>query len=150
MNRILLIIILLSLLLPLNVSMADETDGISNQLEQVETSVIENSTESNVESQDSDDLEDNTLENDQNLQNVVENDIYKQPVSKRKLVKKFLAAMGGVAASSFALFFILTVYNKARERYLNPVKTIDGENTLESPDNINSAVKTFLDKTDWS
>ena len=82
MNRILLIIILLSLLLPLNVSMADETDGISNQLEQVETSVIENSTESNVESQDSDDLEDNTLENDQNLQNVVENDIYKQPARK--------------------------------------------------------------------
>ena len=30
---------------------------------------------------------------------------FKQPVSKKKIAKKFLAAMGGVAASSFIIFF---------------------------------------------
>ena len=37
---------------------------------------------------------------------------YKQPVSKRKMAKKFLIGMGSVAVSSILLFLILTVYNK--------------------------------------
>ena len=39
---------------------------------------------------------------------------YKQPVSKRKMAKKFLIGMGSVAVSSILLFLILTVYNKIR------------------------------------
>ena len=57
--------------------------------------------------------------------------------------------MAGVAASSFIIFFMLTVYNRFRDRFLEQVKTPEGETTLESPDNLNDAVKIFLDKTNW-
>lgn len=74
---------------------------------------------------------------------------FKQPISKRKIGKKFISAMGGVAISSFAIFFLLTVYNRIRERYLLQVKTPEGEVSLETPDDLNGAVKTFLEKTKW-
>ena len=74
---------------------------------------------------------------------------FKQPVSKKKIAKKFLAAMGGVAASSFIIFFLLTLYNKVREEYLGETKIIDDEASLKSPDNMTEAVKTFLEKTKW-
>ena len=38
----------------------------------------------------------------------IEESEYKQPIGVRKIAKKFLAAMGGVAVSSFAIFFLLT------------------------------------------
>ena len=74
---------------------------------------------------------------------------YKQPISKKKIAKKFLAAMGGVAASSFIIFFLLTLYNRVREEYLGETKIIDDESSLKSPDNMTEAVKTFLEKTKW-
>ena len=74
---------------------------------------------------------------------------FKQPVSKKKIAKKFLAAMGGVAVSSFIIFFLLTLYNKVREEYLGETKIIDDEASLKSPDNMTEAVKTFLEKTKW-
>ena len=63
--------------------------------------------------------------------------------------KKFLAAMGGVMASSLAIFFILTAYNRIRENCVNNIRTPDGEVSLETPDDLDSAVRTFLDKTNW-
>ena len=45
---------------------------------------------------------------------------YKQPVSKKKMAKKFLMAMGGVAVSSILLFVFLTIYNKIRASILAP------------------------------
>ena len=74
---------------------------------------------------------------------------YNQPISKRKIAKKFLLAMSGVAISSLTIYFMLTIYNRIRDNYLNQVKTLDNETTLETPNNINSAVKIFLDKTNW-
>ena len=74
---------------------------------------------------------------------------FKQPLSKRKIAKKFLAAMGGVAISSLAIFFLLTLYNRIREGYISQVETHNTETSLETPDDIDSAIKTFLDKTDW-
>lgn len=74
---------------------------------------------------------------------------FKQPISKRKIAKKFLVAMGGVTISSLALFFLLTLYNKIREGCIGQTKTLDGEISLETPCDIDSAIKTFLDKTDW-
>lgn len=74
---------------------------------------------------------------------------FKQPISKRKIAKKFLVAMGGVAISSLALFFLLNLYNKIREGCIGQTKTLDGEISLETPCDIDSAIKTFLDKTDW-
>ena len=75
---------------------------------------------------------------------------YKQPYSKRKIAKKFLFAMGGVTISSFAIFFLLTIYNRIRENYLNQIKNNGKEDSLETPDDLNSAVKCFLNKTKWS
>ncbi len=91
----------------------------------------------------------NTLDEDIQLEEEEESQ-FKEPISKRKIAKKFLAAMGGVAISSFAIFFLLSVYNRVRENFVSQVKTPDGEISLETPDDLDSAVKTFLDKTDWS
>ena len=79
----------------------------------------------------------------------VEETPYKHPISKRKIAKKFLAAMGGVAVSSFAIFFLLTLYNRIREGYCTKVTNPEGETSLETPDDLNSAVRIFLDKTKW-
>lgn len=75
---------------------------------------------------------------------------YKQPVSKRKMAKKFLIGMGSVAISSILLFLILTVYNKIRESILAPKQDQQsGETSLVTPENLTDAVKTFLDKTKY-
>ncbi len=72
-----------------------------------------------------------------------------EPTRREKLVRKFLAAMLGVVASSLILYIGLSVYNKVRENIINQVKTPEGETSLETPDDLQDAVKTFLDKTDW-
>lgn len=85
-------------------------------------------------------------------EDIVEEDVptdFKQPVSKRKIANKFLKAMAGVAASSFIIFFMLTIYNRFRDRFLEQVKTLDGEVSLETPDNLTDAIKIFLEKTKW-
>lgn len=89
----------------------------------------------------------NTL--DEEVEEIQVESQYKEPISKRKIAKKFLFAMGGVAASSFSIFFILTVYNRVREKCLNKVKTLEGESSLEAPVDVKGAIKSFLDKTNW-
>ena len=76
---------------------------------------------------------------------------YKQPVSKRKIAKKFLLAMLGVAVSSVLLYLILSLYNKIRDGFTTPRTETppNGETSLVTPDNLIDAVKTFLDKTKW-
>lgn len=75
---------------------------------------------------------------------------YKQPVSKKKMAKKFLIGMGSVAVSSILLFLILTIYNKIRANILAPKsEQTQGETSLVSPENLTDAVKTFLDKTKY-
>ena len=88
----------------------------------------------------------NTLENE--LKTIEKNE-FKQPISKKKIAKKFFAAMSGVAISSFLLFFMLTLYNRVRENFKNKIRTPDGETSLETPQDINQAVKVFLNKTKW-
>ena len=100
---------------------------------------IENSTQ-NVEAVDKDSIEQECMDENQ----------YKQPYRNRKIAKKFLFAMGGVAISSFAIFFLLTIYNRVRENYLNQIKNNGKEDSLETPDDLNRAVKSFLNKTKWS
>ena len=128
MSKFFLIILSLTLSLPISVWAVD-----SVELQETNLAVIEN-------------VQDKEFADEPQAPSKTD---FKQPLSKRKLAKKFLIAMGAVAASSFALFFILTVYNKIRENYMNQVKNIDGETTLETPDNINNAVRIFLDKTKW-
>ena len=75
---------------------------------------------------------------------------YKQPVSKKKMAKKFLMAMGGVAVSSILLFVFLTIYNKIRASILAPKNDQQsGETSLVTPETLTDAVKTFLDKTKY-
>ena len=76
---------------------------------------------------------------------------HKQPVSKKKVAKKFLAAMAGVGISSLMLFLILTLYNKIRENLLQAKKEIppEGETSLVTPDYLVDAVRIFLEKTKW-
>ena len=76
-------------------------------------------------------------------------DKYKKPISKRKIVKKFLLAMFGVGISSFLIFFGLGLYNKVRDRLFSQVKTPEGKTSLQTPDDLDGAVKTFLEKTNW-
>lgn len=85
----------------------------------------------------------------QNEIETVTEDIYKQPVSKRKIAKKFLLAMSGVAISSITIFVMLTIYNRLRENFTAKRDTSDEEISLETPEDIQSAVKSFLSKTDW-
>lgn len=123
MNKLFIAILLIVLSLPIYV-LADDT-------------VIEKEPVAQV----------NTLDDEIDL--TKESSSYKEPISKRKIVKKFLAAMGGVAISSFAIFFILSAYNRIREGFENSVKTLDNEVTLETPEDLKGAMKVFLDKTKW-
>jgi len=76
---------------------------------------------------------------------------YKQPMGRKKLAKMFIFAMLGVAVSSILLYVILTVYNKLRDSFLNSSMAAPAQNetSLDTPDNLAKAVKTFLDKTKW-
>lgn len=72
---------------------------------------------------------------------------YKQPVSKRKIAKKFLLAMGGVGISSVLLYVLLSLYNKIRESVITGQESPKDTESLYTPDNLIDAVRTFLDKT---
>ena len=126
-NKIFTIILIALLSLPICTWAVDDNTDVANSTPTVE----------NV---DKDSIEQESIDENQ----------YKQPYSKRKIAKKFLFAMGGVAISSFAIFFLLTIYNRVRENYLNQVKNTSTEDSLETPDDLNSAVKSFLNKTKWS
>ena len=74
---------------------------------------------------------------------------YKEPVSKKKLVKKFLIAMLCVAGCSIFLYGTLSVYNKIRDGLLSTSVPPDSEKPLDAPNDLTEAVKTFIDKTKW-
>ena len=106
-------------------------------------------------------VDDVTKDNEQNVPvvNTIDEDItpenreeldYKTPLGKKKIMNKFLLAMGAVAGSSILIFFGLTAYNNIRERFLRQQLSQDDVLSLESPENYGEAVKTFLDKTNWS
>ena len=127
MNKIFTIILSIVLSLPIQtwaVDAVDLTEPTENQ-----TTVI------------------NTL--DEDIVPADNSQTFKQPISKRKIAKKFLLAMGSVAISSLFLYIILTFYNRIIETNLKKIKTSQGEVSLETPDDLKSAVKTFLDKTKW-
>ena len=125
MNRIIGIILALILSLPVFVWAEDD-------IAVVETPAIEN----NLEEYRNEPREDASP--------------YKKPFSKRRLAKKFLAAMGAVGASSLALFLGLSIYNKLREGGIVQKDKQADVSSLVTPENLSEAVKSFLDKTDWS
>lgn len=74
---------------------------------------------------------------------------YKKPISKRKLIKKFLLAMFYVGVFSILLYIGLNLYKRAKENIPPQVKTPEGETPLTTPGDIESAAKIFLSKTKW-
>lgn len=132
MNKLFAIILTLFLSLPVSVWAVDENIQTENPTKIEESAPIVNS------------LDEDIVEQEKNEENQ-----FKQPTSKRKIAKKFLAAMGGVGISSFAIFFLLTVYNRIREGFQDQIKTTGAGTSLETPQNMNEAIKSFLDKTNW-
>ena len=132
-NRIFAIILTVLLTLPISVSavdtVANEPASISETMQTQEESILEKEVA---------EISDKEIE-----------DSYKQPISKRKIAKKFLMAMAGVGVSSFLIFFGLSVYNRAREVFLNEVKTPEGETSLKTPEDLTEAIKLFVEKTMW-
>ena len=74
---------------------------------------------------------------------------YKKPTGKRTIIKKFLIAMVSVLASSLLIFAGLSVYNKIRDDFQKPNLDDDRENYLDEPENLNDAIRSFVDKTNW-
>ena len=76
---------------------------------------------------------------------------YKEPMSKKKLAKKFIIAMLCVAGTSIFLYGALTLYNKFRDGFFDSQAPIppEGERPLDTPKDLTEAVKTFVDKTHW-
>lgn len=132
-NRIFAIILTVLLTLPISVSavdtVANEPAPISETMQTQEESILEKEVA---------EISDKEIE-----------DSYKQPISKRKIAKKFLMAMAGVGVSSFLIFFGLSVYDRAREVFLNEVKTPEGETSLKTPEDLTEAIKLFVEKTMW-
>lgn len=76
---------------------------------------------------------------------------YKKPISRRKIVKKFLLAMLGVGFSSLVIYFGLSVYNKFREGLTTGSSSLNEEEKpkLSAPDDLTDAIKSFLNNTKW-
>ena len=142
-NKIFSIVLALCLIMPASVMAEDIYSNILNQPQQAE-SQVEQTVPAAQQSESA------VKNNTHAVQNPsAEAETFKQPISRRKIAKKFLAAMGGVVISSLLIFFILSLYNRIREKILNQIKTPEGETSLETPNNLEGAVKTFLEKTDW-
>ena len=59
--------------------------------------------------------------------------------------------MFGVGVSSILIFVLLSVYNKIRNNFSkdDQIMKSDNKTSLETPEDLTEAVKTFLDKTKW-
>jgi len=74
---------------------------------------------------------------------------YKQPISKKTLLKKFLLAMLAVGGSAFVLYYGLSLYNRFNNGAEIQTKTNERKTSLTAPSNIEDASKIFLEKTCW-
>ena len=137
-NKIFSIILSMFLLLPVGVWAVEDTVQYDSETQQA----IENV----AESQQLD--EDSSAITEEEPSQAVETP-YKKPISKKKILKKFLFAMFGVIASSLILYFGLTIYNKLRDGLPVKVNTPEGETPLTTPVDLQGAVRSFLDKTKW-
>lgn len=127
MNKLFSIVLIIMLSLPVIVRAADDLSVLD-----IQTLPIVNTIDDDIE-----------LEQEEPVD-------YKVPIEKKKIVKKFLLAMGAVAGSSFLIFFGLTAYNRVRENLLKPHTADGSEISLETPENLEEAVKVFLNKTNWN
>ena len=145
-NKIFAVVIALMLFSP--VYSLPETADTTENIPAVEETVSpeENISEEAAQPPENSDITENSV-----LNKELASTPYKPPISKRKLAKKFLLAMLGVAGSSLIIFAGLSIYNRIRESFLAAGQDTGSESSssLDTPDNITDAVKTFMDKTRW-
>ncbi len=80
----------------------------------------------------------------------ISSESFKTPISKRKIVKKFILAMLGVVVSSLIIYFGLSIYNKIRDGFLSESSFAkDDDRLLSTPNDITEALKSFLERTKW-
>lgn len=137
-NKIFSIILSVFLLLPISVWAVEDTVQYDSETQQAIEDVMQNQQ-----------LDEDRAVVEQEQAAPADETPYKQPISKKKILKKFLLAMLGVVLSSFILYFGLTVYNRIRDGFPPEVKTPEGETPLTTPVDLQGAVKSFLDKTKW-
>lgn len=139
-NKIIFITLVALLSIPVQISATEDLSALQNEPSNIEDVVVTDG-----------ELVQKLDENETSLNSAEETTVipHKEPISKRKLVKKFLIAMFAVGLSSFALYFGLTIYNKFKTSPAQKVKTPDGEASLTTPKDMESAFKIFLEKTKW-
>ena len=71
---------------------------------------------------------------------------FKEPLGNKKLIMKFLYAMGGVVVSSMTLFIGLSIYNKIRNRVITTTCS-NYTNTLQTPNNLKDSINIYLERT---
>ena len=137
-----LIGIILLLMLSVPVIQAEGTDNITTYTEpQVAEEIAENIPQNQL---------DEDIDSNETVLEETNKIPHKEPMGKRKLIKLFLKAMIAVGISCIVLYVGLSAYNRIRGVVIETaVKTPDGETPLTSPDNLESAVRIFLEKTKW-
>lgn len=139
-NKLTAIIVSIFLILPINAWAVEDVAQYNGETQQVVENVADMQTIDEEEAE--------ITEEEQAPETLISP--YKQPISKKKILKKFIFAMLGVLISSLILYFGLTFYNKIREKIAEPkVKNFEGETPLQSPADLEGAVRSFLDKTKW-
>ncbi len=77
---------------------------------------------------------------------------YKEPVSKKSLIKKLLMAMLCVGASSVFIYAVLSIYNKIRTKIYYDTEVPapqENEKPLKAPMDLIDAIKSFIEHTNW-
>ncbi len=145
-NKIITILTVISLCMPV---MAADENMVSTNLQEQSSGMEAVATEEVLTGESGD------LKAENNAQSEVVSEEknatpYKQPTSKKKIMKKFLLAMLGVAGSSILLFAILSIYNRVvyGKETARP-ELMRGESQLETPETVSDAVRSFVDKTKW-
>lgn len=139
MNKLFAILIMCSLSLPVIAIEGQEAETTPVSAEQLEVLTTDEVNELNSQTVQETDAAPDVLPSR-----------FKEPVSKKTLVKKFLIAMLCVVGTSIFLYVILSLYNKVRDVVTtsDPIPP-EGEKPLDAPDDLTEAVKTFIDKTSW-
>lgn len=143
MNKLFAILIMCSLSLPVIATEGQEAESVPEQTGNLEVLTTEEIDELN-----------RTTPQDASLMTTTPESLpsrFKEPISKKKLAKKFIIAMLCVAGTSVFLYGTLSVYNKIRDGFTeqSSIPPAEGEQPLETPSDITDAVKTFIEKTHW-
>lgn len=139
MKKLFAILIMCSLSLPVFANTEQEVEMIQDSSGKLE-----------VITEDLDDINNSVTETDMTLTQEKLPSKFKEPMGKKKLVKKFIVAMLCVIGTSVFIYAALSLYNKIRENVLSgELNDPDREQPLDVPCDLSEAVKSFIEKTHW-